>query len=349
MKAEKQDQTRSSHLIQKKDKNDTIEFLDNRHSASVAKNSTKQLRHAPNSCFQLRVIDPGNDNKNFKDFQDQTFEKEYTDHGHFTANYIPKDKTLAITLKVSFPDTGSWNCPEIDSEINGATKKKMTQEEQDLFKETVVNTWSNKWNIETDAATPHKPNVWRKLNPTKVKVSVTEDASAPSYKIIANDSAQTNHSMVSNRGYATLSKAAFARTMYAEHPVKYWLSSYYGINIKKPDGKFCAADEINKYNVYAHEAGHMFGFGDEYITDGHVKGDETSHYQLTREVLGKKYANANAKMNDDHMTETLMGAGTTVQPHHYVTFWDAMCKALSDKGIDENKAPVKRKDWKIKQ
>lgn len=107
-----------------------------------------------------------------------------------------------------------------------------------------------------------------------------------------------------------------------------------------------ALKDQSDINVYGHEAGHMFGLGDEYARKG-VVGEKATHYGLTKEAFDERYANANAVRDDDKTRDSIMNETGTVHRHHYVTFWDAMVQAIKAGAPDENKAPNMREDWKI--
>lgn len=120
-------------------------------------------------------------------------------------------------------------------------------------------------------------------------------------------------------------------------------------DIAYDDTKKAANEEVGsmgyKNNVYGHEAGHMFGLGDEY---GPVGGTEkATHYDLTKEAFDEAYADNNAVRDDGKTQDSIMNETGTVHRHHYVTFWDAMVQAIKAGAPDKNKAPNMREDWKI--
>ncbi len=78
-------------------------------------------------------------------------------------------------------------------------------------------------------------------------------------------------------------------------------------------------------NASAHEMGHMFGLDDEYTGGGkYAPGNKTEHTDFADKAgfSGAQHARS----------DSIMGSGTNVRPHHYVTFLDAL-KVVS--GMDE--------------
>jgi outer membrane protein OmpA-like peptidoglycan-associated protein len=80
-------------------------------------------------------------------------------------------------------------------------------------------------------------------------------------------------------------------------------------------------------NVAAHEAGHMFGLGDEYIDEtpsgGAVPkflGDKPTHYGDVEALVGTDAANEGLVQN----SASMMSTGGTVQKGHYVYFLQAL-------------------------
>lgn len=96
-------------------------------------------------------------------------------------------------------------------------------------------------------------------------------------------------------------------------------------------------------NVAAHEAGHMFGLGDEYIRETNLLkdeeakflGDKPSHYEAVDKYIGKQEANE-LLINQ---TDSIMSVGNTVKKGHYLTFLLALNKLT---GRDPEK-----KNWKV--
>jgi hypothetical protein len=79
-----------------------------------------------------------------------------------------------------------------------------------------------------------------------------------------------------------------------------------------------------KQNTAAHEAGHMFGLGDEYVEEKppdkdilpKFQGDKPSHYDIVEKGMGKEAAN---ELLVDS-SENIMGSGMAVKKGHYITF-----------------------------
>jgi hypothetical protein len=74
----------------------------------------------------------------------------------------------------------------------------------------------------------------------------------------------------------------------------------------------------------AHEMGHMFGLDDEYTGGTYAPGSKTEHTDFADK--------AGFKGAQHTRSDSIMGSGTNVRPHHYVTFLDAL-KVVS--GMDE--------------
>jgi hypothetical protein len=80
-------------------------------------------------------------------------------------------------------------------------------------------------------------------------------------------------------------------------------------------------------NVAAHEAGHMFGLGDEYVEEkpdpgvaAKFFGDEPRHYGDVESYVGADAANELLMQNSG----SIMSAGSTVERGHYVYFVQAL-------------------------
>lgn len=80
--------------------------------------------------------------------------------------------------------------------------------------------------------------------------------------------------------------------------------------VTKPGGKQRAA---------VHEAGHMLGLADEYISASRPKGTKVAHSELA-----KKYLGYNVRARESN---SIMGGGETVKRHHSVTFREALERA----------------------
>lgn len=100
----------------------------------------------------------------------------------------------------------------------------------------------------------------------------------------------------------------------------------------------------NVQTTLEHEAGHMLGIGDEYVTAGAKVGDATSHYALTMQAFGKQYADVQAKKVAD--SNSLMNGGNDIRPHHYVTLWDGLSQLTTAAAVP--KVPFTQADWKFK-
>ncbi|HZB77697.1 MAG TPA: hypothetical protein VE526_15810 [Solirubrobacteraceae bacterium] len=85
----------------------------------------------------------------------------------------------------------------------------------------------------------------------------------------------------------------------------------------------------------AHEMGHMFGLDDEYTGGGkYAPGKKTEHTDFA--------AKAGFKGAQHARSDSIMGSGTNVRPHHYVTFLDAL-KVVS--GMNEWEYGKARHVW----
>jgi outer membrane protein OmpA-like peptidoglycan-associated protein len=96
-------------------------------------------------------------------------------------------------------------------------------------------------------------------------------------------------------------------------------------------------------NVAAHEAGHMFGLGDEYVRESNLMeneeakflADKPSHYSSVEKFVGKNEAD---ELLIDQ-SDSIMSVGSTVKKGHYLSFLLAINK-ITDKDADQ-------KHWKI--
>jgi hypothetical protein len=273
--------------------------------------------------------------------------------GNFDVRYSPSEKLLNVDLPVKYDS--SMNLPNVE----GGKERKA------IFKKNVEDTWGDKYHIdfqdtrlEKGQSRPAKlengredssDKTWKRaLNHTKVQVNVKETKSGedPYFNISARSSATP--SLVRN---------------------------YINPDVRGRDGRMgdvelredIFGDTLGPvgvgatYNEMAHEAGHMFGLGDEYIANGSNDGDPSTHYELVKKAFGEDYANSHAKMSDAWRGEKgdrvgvkddpIMQAGGTVKKHHYVTFWDAMVKAIqsdSEYGsTPSSEAPNQHEDWTI--
>lgn len=117
-----------------------------------------------------------------------------------------------------------------------------------------------------------------------------------------------------------------------------------GEQFRRVDVKLWDVDRIfdptkdkTKHNVAAHEAGHMFGLGDEYVDEKPPEnvrekfaGDQPSHYDLVKDLMGQEAADELLIQN----TGSLMSVGNEIKRGHYVFFLQALNKATG-------------KNWKI--
>ena len=76
-----------------------------------------------------------------------------------------------------------------------------------------------------------------------------------------------------------------------------------------------------------------------------------THYDLTKEAFGETYADEHAVRDDAKTLDSIMNETGTVHKHHYVTFWDAMVKAIQADptygSTESDKAPNMKYDWMI--
>jgi hypothetical protein len=101
----------------------------------------------------------------------------------------------------------------------------------------------------------------------------------------------------------------------------------------------------NVQTTHEHEAGHMLGVGDEYVSPGTAVGDKTSHYALTMSAFGKDYADVQARRVAD--SASLMNGGRDIRPHHYVTLWDGLAQLTSAAAFP--KTPFTNTDWQFEE
>ncbi len=100
--------------------------------------------------------------------------------------------------------------------------------------------------------------------------------------------------------------------------------------------KFSELNKENKVtqNTAAHEAGHMFGLGDEYMEEkvegnGIPKflGDKPSHYNLVKDLIHEDAANELLI----HDSDSIMSKGQKVKKGHYVFFLEALNQMTNKK------------------
>ncbi|MEG2070148.1 MAG: hypothetical protein RR034_02090, partial [Bacteroidales bacterium] len=238
--------------------------------------------------------------------------------GCFNSKYIPFAKKLDINLPVYFNKIGE----------NGALCD-FPDDEAIYYINNVKTTWSGKHkiNFTGNGHDEKKYNLFKSyvkagwktaLNPVEVDVKaekINNQADAYfkiKYNTLDKDNVASDHT-------ATLSKQGYDET--------------------KKGGA--------NYNVLGHETGHMFGLDDEYEATNF--GYQTDHYDLTEKAFGKKYADDNAKQDDNKNLKSIMNEGTEVRQHHYVTFWDAMVQAIQTQypAVPAPDAPNVHQDWEI--
>ncbi|MDH6343914.1 hypothetical protein M2480_002267 [Parabacteroides sp. PFB2-12] len=209
-------------------------------------------------CMQRRPIPQGPRNRNVSNFIKQKYSKNYNNGlGHFNALYNPKAKTLNITLPVHFPVTPGVQIATEEGRaiFDGA----MPPTYKAKFKEAVRDKWSRKHLITTTAernSAETGSNLWQsKLNPVTVYVTVEEKANPGEsyFSIKHNNSIGFSNVSQSDSGEGTvhLAEGAYHQTLISQNPQDPRVNPYM---IKLGD----------KFNTYAHEAGHMFGLDDEY-------------------------------------------------------------------------------------
>lgn len=91
------------------------------------------------------------------------------------------------------------------------------------------------------------------------------------------------------------------------------------------------AERTTQFNTAAHEAGHMFGLGDEYVdhdVEGHDQefADQPTHYGDVQAHLGTDAANEGLVQN----SSSIMSQGGQVNRGHYVYFLEALKRATGN-------------------
>ncbi|MBZ0236196.1 MAG: OmpA family protein, partial [Deltaproteobacteria bacterium] len=99
---------------------------------------------------------------------------------------------------------------------------------------------------------------------------------------------------------------------------------------------------VNKLDTAGHEFGHMLGVGDEYGK----KGDKASHWDLVKKAFGQKYAD-DVALKDVPGGGSIMRGGEEVRIYHYVTFWEALCRATLKAALPDPKFGFD--DWKFNE
>lgn len=292
------------------------------------------------STIQLAVDKDLLDNdENIKAFMDKNYDlKHYSagSNGVFDVIYNPKKHCLDVTLPVFY-------------------KPSMDEAKKKFFIENIKNTWNDKYDIKfTEArlnptgSTPKKADVgqtesktWEKELKETIQINIEvqeKDNKDDAYFVLKTIS---GGSSVKKSKRHTIPGASILRG-------KVHLRDT-GFKVGSPSGSF------KSLNPTAHEVGHMFGLGDEYVVKNKKKGDKATHYQLTEKAFGTTEADKLATMdkNSDPASKrkgtTIMRNGDKVEKHHYVTFWDAMVKAIQSVYREDSseKAPNMHKDWTI--
>ncbi|MDL2322897.1 hypothetical protein LJC52_02820 [Bacteroidales bacterium OttesenSCG-928-A17] len=206
-----------------------------------------------------RIIPLGKDYRNYKDFRSQTYSLEYKKSGagvfgRFIVRYNPELKMLAVSLPVFFYDPSWGHNPKFSM---------MQPKEVELFKRTIHETWSRKYQFFTIIQSDNiGMNIWRQqLNNVSVVVNVIECSnSAEAFYRIKT----TNENILSRpigkgeagakaiTGY-DIPQRAYNMTRLSERPV----------NPRYPNNP--------RFNQYAYIAGQMFGLGNENSMDSELK------------------------------------------------------------------------------
>ena len=280
------------------------------------------------------------DEENIKSFAKKVYEvDDYRiagTNGRFKAEYTPGNQRLHVTLPVCFGDGMD--------ELDGNRQKTRKQ----YFIDNVEHTWSNKhlFNFKRPSSgTPTQPSSsikWENvLNNTNVKVTVED-------KFISSNSLFPFANAFFNAKAVNGGSSVWRRRVGDEVHLR--ANSF--VDGMSPGGR--------SLNPTAHEAGHMFGLGDEYrVGEGSNKaadGTHSTHYNMVEDYFGTDYADNHAVMHDNRASaenrkgSSVMRNGDTVEAHHYVTFADAMVQAIQKKypEVPSQKAPNTRGDWEIK-
>jgi hypothetical protein len=93
------------------------------------------------------------------------------------------------------------------------------------------------------------------------------------------------------------------------------------------EAAFAEPQPTTEHNVAAHEAGHMFGLGDEYVEEAPPKdvadkfaGDKPRHYDDVENLMGTEAADE-LRISD---STSIMSQGGDVKRGHYVYFLEAL-------------------------
>jgi hypothetical protein len=89
----------------------------------------------------------------------------------------------------------------------------------------------------------------------------------------------------------------------------------------------------------------MLGLDDEYEVGGN-KGKGIETYGLTKEALGKDYADLRARAGTD--SASVMDGGSDVRVEHYITLWQVLGRITTAKAAVPA-AKFGSADWKFNQ
>ena len=263
-------------------------------------------------------------------------------NGHFDVTYNPGSRRLDVNLPVYY-----GNDMDVQDAEGGLRRK-------EYFKKNIEDTWSSRGskhhiNFRRSRSeklfTPSKG--WEsKLNGTNVGVTVEEKTS----------SSDAYFNLQAVHDGSSVDRSRVGREVELREN-----SFQYGSGDLEIDGENY---HFATLNPTAHEAGHMFGLGDEYRTgqgaNKKADGTHSSHYDMVKDFFDEKYANDHAVRHDSRDSDdpnkddlrkgtSIMRDGDTVEAHHYVTFADAMVQAIQKKfpSIPSPDAPNTRGDWTI--
>lgn len=308
------------------------------------------------------------------DFRGKEYEKKdyKLGYGHFDAKYVPYSKNLDITLPVFFQDSFDKNEDIFIDNVKNTWSKKFS------IKCNPGGGHNGQPNF-----TNYTKKVWNTtLSPVNVNVKAEKEGDpTKAYFQIKRSAGQ---SKVTSGGTVNLRNGALGldlvpsknddlaerNTVGHETGHMFGLADEYQIGNGKyivPDAGIQAFDgtNIQTYNTngtpfthkgkkYQIKAGSPRTLEIEnspgvWERTNALPGTITRHHDLTKEAFGDDYANNNAVMDNTKKAGTIMGSGTQVQKHHYVTFWDAMVQAIKAQysGDPSLVAPNVHDDWQI--
>lgn len=273
--------------------------------------STVQKKRNMGYCLQLRDI-LHSEQQDVTAFCSKNYMKngyKAGNNGHFDIVYEPGNKVLKINLPVFFKKSRRG--------------KPFPQKKAIFFIQNIQNTWSGAHKMHTKVANRSWSST---LNDVDVNVQAVEKTDA-------------------TKAYFRISYDPEMRSGRGEDYVGKQIARLSAEGFNQTQNALKGQSDIN---VYGHEAGHMFGLGDEYARKG-VVGEKATHYNLTKKAFGKRYADRKAiRVANVKASRSIMSYdGVKVERHHYITFWDAMVQAIKAGAPDKNKAPNMREDWKI--